>query len=152
MFNLGRNEEEETKRFWDSVEREAGMPVLEYALGQYISGYDDREGPVWGLLYLTAETLYFRHFPSSNWFSAVLGSGRSDKPKDESFTIEVPVQAITEIERHKQSSIWERIFRPRPSVTVVRYLLGSVSKELRISLEHRGEEFGKQLRSLVEQV
>ena len=72
MFNLGRNEEEETKRFWDSVEREAGMPVLEYALGQYISGYDDREGPVWGLLYLTAETLYFRHFPSSNWFSAGL--------------------------------------------------------------------------------
>lgn len=151
MFNSGRNEEEESKRFWESVEQEAGMPVLEYALGQYLSGYDDREGPVWGLLYLTAETLYFRHFPSSNWFSAIVGAGRSDRPKDESFTIEVPVKAITGIERHKQKSIWERIFRPQPSVTVLHYLAGSANKELRISVEHRGNEFRRQLSSLVEE-
>ncbi|MFW6249622.1 MAG: hypothetical protein ACOC47_00850 [Alkalispirochaetaceae bacterium] len=150
MFSHGRNEEEETRRFWESVEREAGMPVLEYALGQYISGYDDREGPVWGLLYLTAETLYFRHFPSSNWFSAILGSGRSEQTGDEAFIIKVPVGAITQVERQTETSLWERIFRPRPSVTVVHYLAGSTSREIRISLEHRGEDFREQLRSLVE--
>jgi hypothetical protein len=150
MFNLGRDEEEETKRFWESVERETGTEVLEYALGQYLSGYDDREGPVWGLLYITAETLYFRHFPSSNWFSAIVTAGRSAGPKEEGFTIEVPVDAITGIERHRQTSVWERIFRPRPSVTVLHYLAGSASRELRISVEHRGDQFREKLRSLVE--
>lgn len=151
MFNAGRNQEEDVKKFWESVEREVGMPVLEYALGQYMSGYDDREGPEWGLLYLTEKTLYFRHFPSANWFSAIMSAGRGDKKGDEGYTIQLPRSSMTSVEHEVQTSFWERIFRPRPSVTVIHYLIGTVERELRITIEHRGKEFREQLYSLLGQ-
>ena len=151
MFDLGRNQEEETRKFWESVEREVGLPVLEYALGQYMSGYDDRQGPEWGLLYVTEETLYFRHFPSSNWFSAIMSAGRGDKKGDVGFTIQLAVSSITSVEHEEQTSLLERIFRPRPSVTVVHYLLGTVERELRLTIEHRKQEFRDQLHSLLEE-
>lgn len=150
MFNVGRNQEEDAKKFWESVEREVGLPVLEYALGQYMSGYDDKEGPEWGLLYLTEKTLYFRHFPSANWFSAIMSAGRSDKRGDEGFTIQLALSSIADVDQEVQTSFWERIFRPRPSVIVIRYLIGPVERELRLTVEHRGDEFRKQLHSLLE--
>lgn len=151
MFDLGRNQEEETRKFWESVERETGLPVLEYALGQYMSGYDDREGPEWGLLYLTEETLYFRHFSSGNWFTAIMSAGRGERSGDSAFTIQVPVSAITDVEHEEQTSFWERLFRPRPSVTVIQYLAGPVRRELRLTVEHRGKEFREQLHSLLDE-
>lgn len=149
MFNVGRNEEEETRKFWESVERETGLPVLQHALGQYMSGYGDREGPVWGLLYVTEESLYFRHFPSGNWFTAIMNASGGDRKRDEGFTIQLPVNTINRVEHEEQTSLWERIFRPRPSVTVIHYLAGQVERELRLTIEHRGKEFREQLHALV---
>lgn|SRR5690554_4722692 len=58
--------------FWRETEEVIGEDVLAYGLAQYHSGGDE-EGPLWGLIYVTATRLFFRHFPQENWFSSVLG-------------------------------------------------------------------------------
>ena len=148
MFNLGKNEEEETRKFWSSVEEETGTPVLEHALGQYFSGYEGYEGPSWGLLYLTKEALYFRHFPSSNWFSAIISS-EGGKKRDDGFVMQVAVASISDVARDQPASLWKRVFRPKPPVTIVRYDDGTEMRELRIAVEHRADVFFESLRSLL---
>ena len=151
MFNSGRNEEEETRKFWESVEKEVGEPVLEHALGQYLSGYGEQEGPLWGLLYLTSSTLYFRHFPSANWFSSILSSAGGGS-RGEGFSFELPLSRISEVTREGPRSFWQRIVRPFPPVTIVRYDLGADPRALRVSVEHRGEAFVGRLSALVAEV
>ena len=150
MFNLNKNEEEETKKFWESVERETGMPVLEHALGQYIRGYEGVAGPVWGLLYLTERELYFQHFPASNWFSAILSTGGAKR--DEGFSLQIPISAIESLDSQRPTTFWQRIFRPFPPTIVINYRLGDVTREIRLSVEHRRAEFEEKLRSLVSSV
>lgn len=146
MFSRPGDPEAETRAFWEKVEEEAGQPVLEHALGQYVSGEQERRRPVWGLLYLTRDTLYYRHFATSNWFSAITGGGT--KQGNDAFEIEVPFSEVTAIEEEAPRSLWQRLFRSFPAVTTVRYTHGGEQRELRISLEHRAEEFRRKLHEL----
>ena len=61
--------EAERHAFWSEVERRLGTPVLGHGLGRYLSGEVD-PGPLYGLLYCTADALYFHHFAQVGWFSA----------------------------------------------------------------------------------
>lgn len=80
----------DAQEFWAEIERTLGVPVLGYALGQYLSGREIT-GPLWGLVYVTENALYFHHFPQHSWFSALTQSGGSITGKQKEITIEVPL-------------------------------------------------------------
>lgn len=76
MSMLSGRGDQDTQQFWENLEESLGTPIRGYALGRYLSGRDP-EGPLWGLLYVTDETLFFHHFAQTNWFSAIMDQGRS---------------------------------------------------------------------------
>jgi len=80
--------------FWTQLERELGQPILASTLGQYIEGRD-MAGPLWGLIYITADTFYFRHFAQSNWFSSMMSADGDEGPvSSRNITVEVPLQDV----------------------------------------------------------
>ena len=68
--------------FWNQVEERLGTAVLGHGLGRYLSGEAD-PGPLYGLLYCTADALYFHHFAQASWFSAFTANnaGTDDAPR-----------------------------------------------------------------------
>ncbi|MFW5828143.1 MAG: hypothetical protein ACOCU4_08620 [Alkalispirochaeta sp.] len=80
--------------FWAHLEHELGQPILASTLGRYIEGRDPA-GPLWGLVYITADTLYFRHFAQSNWFSSMMTADGDEGPaSSRNITMEVPLQDV----------------------------------------------------------
>ncbi|MFP4330320.1 MAG: hypothetical protein ACOC45_04480 [Alkalispirochaetaceae bacterium] len=148
MFSRAGDPDEETRKFWEKVEAELGQPVLEHALGQYVGGEETRGRPVWGLLYLTRDTLYYRHFATSNWFAAMIGG--TPREDNDAFEIAVPFSQVTRVEDEGPLSLRQRFFRPYPEVTTIHYTARGEDRELRISLEHRGDAFRRKLHELVE--
>lgn len=148
MFNRNEKQEEATKKFWASVEAETGLPVIEYALGQYITGYEEYTGPDWGLIYLNERSLYFRHFPTSNWLSAIVSSSTGGGG-DQGYTIELPIAAVTGVDKELPPSFWKRILRPFAPAVTISYEDRGETRELKVTLEHRGEELYSALKQLI---
>ncbi len=83
------------EEFWAQVERDLGQPIIASTLGRYLEGRE-APGPLWGLLYLTADTLYFRHFAQSNWFSSMMSTDGDDAPGQmKNVTLEVPFRSVS---------------------------------------------------------
>ena len=101
--------DEDVGKFWQGMEETLGTPILAYTLGQYISGREVT-GPLWGLLYLTGNTLYFHHFAQRNWFASVMQSSRAISGS-ESFTIEVALGPSVGLEQDNIQQGWRRFFR-----------------------------------------
>ncbi|HKK48723.1 MAG TPA: hypothetical protein VJ932_06470 [Alkalispirochaeta sp.] len=82
------------EEFWTQLEQELGQPILASTLGRYIEGRD-ATGPLWGLIYITQDTLYFRHFAQSNWFSSMMSTdGEEGTVRNRNVTFEVPFQNV----------------------------------------------------------
>ncbi len=95
MFQRGPDQD--VKEFWAAMEQTLGTKILGYALGQYLSGRDPAK-PLWGLLYLTQTTLYFRHFHQQNWISAISQSGGASRGSSE-VVLEIHLTADTVLQR-----------------------------------------------------
>jgi hypothetical protein len=103
--------------FWEKQEKALGTPILARTLAQYLSGGDAGEKgqvmqPLWGLLYLTEQALYFHHFAQQNWVSSLMqsssgrSSGRSSAPgRGDEITMKLPLsrdlQVLPEEPRRK---------------------------------------------------
>lgn len=83
--------------FWQRLEEKLGVPILEYALGQYMLG-EDVKGPLWGLFYLTEKAFYFQHFAQNNWFLSMMSTGDGEEESGGGRTRNVTVEiALTTI-------------------------------------------------------
>lgn len=82
--------------FWNQLESDLGQPIIASTLGRYLEGRET-PGPLWGLLYLTADTLYFRHFAQNNWFSSMISVDGDDEGqvRNKNVTLEVPLRDVT---------------------------------------------------------
>lgn len=97
---------QDVEQFWHDLEQSLGSPIHAHALGRYISGRDEA-GPLWGLLYVTVQALYFHHFAQANWFSSLLTSADGRAKVLDTVTIEVPLQAGMEL-RSARPPGWRR--------------------------------------------
>jgi hypothetical protein len=83
--------------FWQRLENKLGVPILEYALGQYMLG-EEVKGPLWGLFYLTEKAFYFQHFAQSNWFLSMMSTGDGDEEsgggRTRDLTVEIALDTI----------------------------------------------------------
>jgi hypothetical protein len=112
--------------FWAQLETELGTPILASTLGRYIEGRE-APGPLWGIVYFTADTLYFRHFAQSNWFSSMMSADGDDRAVgSRNVTMEVPLHEV------------ESITTPMPRRGLLKLFL-SQDREFRLRSRHGAE-------------
>jgi hypothetical protein len=121
MFGLfGQKKETDPAHFWQEYEGKCGEKVLAYTLGQYLSGWDEFNTPLWGLLIATSGGFRFHHFPHEGWIQALsrISSG-GEAPREK--TIFIPADRLTSVELKVEKSLWKKILLPRSPLLVVRY-------------------------------
>jgi hypothetical protein len=107
--------------FWADYEKKTGDRVLAFCLGQYMSGWDEFERPLWGLLIATEGGFRFHHFPHEGWLQALarIGTG-GEGPKEKVFFL--PRDRIVSAELRLEKTWWRKLLSPRQPLFVIRYL------------------------------
>lgn len=156
VFQLGGHKARGVEHFWKRLEAELGEPILEYALGRYISGREE-PGPLWGLLYVTSHTLYFQHFAQTNWFSSIIRSGVSDEesesrsPKERDLRFEIPLQQMAELVTPEPEGFFARLFRTTEPVYRLRSVYEAAVPFV-FSVDNREDAFVPALQSVLRDV
>ena len=107
-------------QFWADYEQKTGDKVLAFCLGQYVSGWDEFDRPLWGLLIATEGGFRFYHFPHEGWLQALarIGTG-GEGPKER--TLFLPRDRIVSAELRLETLWWRKLFSPRQPLFVIRY-------------------------------
>jgi hypothetical protein len=106
--------------FWRDYEAQTGEHVLAFALGQYLRGWPEYLGPLWGLLIATDSGFRFHHFPNEGWIDAMARAARgADSPKEK--TIYIPKESLISAEYTCEKSWWKRLFSARQPVLRICY-------------------------------
>jgi hypothetical protein len=138
MFGLPeRKKETDPAGFWKDYEEKCGEKVLAYTLGQYLSGWDEFNTPLWGLLIATSGGFRFHHFPHEGWIQALsrLSSG-GEAPKEK--TIFIPRDQLASVELKVEKSRLKKILFPSSPRLVVRY--GNTGGELILETDQKARE------------
>jgi hypothetical protein len=115
-----KKRETDPASFWKEYEEKCGEKVLAYTLGQYLSGWEEFNLPLWGLLIATSGGFRFHHFPHEGWIQALsrLSSG-AEAPKEK--TIFIPRDQLAAVELKVEKSWLKKIFLPHSPRLVIRY-------------------------------
>jgi len=105
---------ESPEEFWRRTEEELGETVEVYTIGKCLEGCDADGTEVWGLFFVTGRALYFRHFPSSNWLSAMLQSATDPTSPRQGIYFSIPLEDISAAEIERETSLLRRIFHYSP--------------------------------------
>lgn len=128
--------------YWAKVSEEIGEPVLMYGLGKYLSGRED-PGPLWGILYHSASTFYFRHFAQQSWFSSILTTANTDNPgsaRNREILYTIPLSHIRTVESEQEGSWVQRLLSPSsPVVSLIPVFESTPS--FRFTLENNRTSF-----------
>lgn len=111
----------EVDQFWREYEQKIGEKVVKFALGRYLSGWAEFDGPLWGLAIVTEGGFRFHHFPHESWISALsrLGGGGGGAAPTEK-TLFVPRARIKGYEMILEKSWIKRLLTPSsPTVKLV---------------------------------
>ena len=68
----------DAEKYWKEKEREIGEEIKGRDICEYISGYQGITERIWGLLYYTESSFYFQIFPRKNWYTSLIGSGKTE--------------------------------------------------------------------------
>jgi hypothetical protein len=143
MFGLFEQKKEaDPVRFWKEYEEKCGEKILAYTLGQYISGWDEYNLPLWGLLIATSGGFRFHHFPHEGWIQAMSRvSTGGDAPREK--TIFIPKDQLVSVEFRVEKSLLKKVFFPRSPLLVVRY--GDMGGELILETDQKAQEIVQHL-------
>ena len=141
--------------FWRGYEEKCGEKVLAYALGQYISGWEEYETPFWGLVIATGGGFRFHHFPHESWIQVLSRTTMGgEAPKEK--TIFIPRTRIISVDFQVETRWWKRLLVPGQPRLFVRYRRtdgtdGSsedAGAELVVETEKKAERIAEELRNL----
>jgi hypothetical protein len=99
-------------------------------LAQYLSGYRNFSGPLWGIFFFTNQAIYFQTFPKKNWLLFIWQAETEDLGES-SLNFCIPWNEITKITFPEEKSKIKKFFSRSGSVVIVEY----VSKNERFSLK-----------------
>ncbi|MEA3421773.1 MAG: hypothetical protein U9Q97_08885, partial [Acidobacteriota bacterium] len=63
---MKRLPEKDAEQFWKKKEKSIGEKIKGKSMAEFISGYQDFSGPIWGILFYTESAFYFQTFPRRN--------------------------------------------------------------------------------------
>lgn len=127
-----KSDETEPARFWRDYETQHGEKVLAYALGCYLSGWQEFSGPLWGLLIATDGGFRFHHFPHEGWIQ-LLGrmSGGGSAPTEK--TIFIPRSNIIEVKFLRETSWLRKLLTASSPQLAIRYTSIDGTEELMLA-------------------
>jgi hypothetical protein len=132
---------ESPEEFWRRTEEELGETVLLYTIGKCLEGCGADETDVWGLFFVTGRALYFRHFPTANWFSAMMQSVTEPSSPREGIYFSIPRERIDAVSVERERSLLRRILSYSPPALRIRYRdQYNIDAELRFVPESKREE------------
>jgi hypothetical protein len=137
--------------FWKEYEEKLGQKILGYGLGQYLDGWDEYDGPLWGLLIVAEDRFIFHHFAHEGWLDALtrITTG-GEGPKEKVITL--PVERLVSVELEKPRSWLARTFSPRVPRLIVRYKKEDDSEGAFVAeTDMRGDEVAAALQNLINQ-
>jgi hypothetical protein len=108
---FGKKDDANPDRFWKEYEEKIQEKVLARSLGRYISGWDEYQEPLWGLLIATTGGFRFHHFPHEGWLIALTRITTGGEPPKEK-TIFVPREKITSVELRVEKRWWKKLLMP----------------------------------------
>jgi len=117
-------------KFWEEKEREIQGKIIHKCLAQYLSGYRNFSGTLWGIFFFTNQAIYFQTFPKKNWLLFIWQTEKEDLGES-SLNFCVPWNEITKITFPEGKSKIKKFFSRSGSVVIVDY----VSKNERFSLK-----------------
>lgn len=137
MFLSQNKNTSEADVFWENKEEELGTPILAKTLGQIIN--IENNTPLWGLFYITKNTVYFQTFESESPMALLL-SGIGGRKKAHDVTINIPINTILRFGLvNRKKSLFKLFSRP----PLVELVWNDDSKENSFILElaHGSEAF-----------
>jgi hypothetical protein len=117
---FGKKNEPNPDHFWQEYEEKIQEKVLAKSLGRYISGWNEYQEPLWGLLIATTGGFRFHHFPHEGWLIAltrITTGGEAPKEK----TIFIPNEKITSVELCVEKRWWKRLLMPSLPLLRIHY-------------------------------
>lgn len=112
---------ESPEEYWRRTEEELGETILLSTIGKCLEGCGAGEVEVWGLLFVTDRAVYFRHFPSVNWFTAMMQSMTDPTSPREGIYFSIPRDDIDEVTVQREPSLLRRIFSYSPPSLRISY-------------------------------
>ncbi len=124
----------EEHEFWKKREAELGLPILARNLAHLMEYPGQGNNPHWGLLYVTAKTLYFHMFPREGFMITLMrASGRRSRQDEETIT-EIPLSILRDVTINRREGWLARLFA-EPETLVIRYDAVGGEGILRLQLE-----------------
>ena len=72
--------EKDVEQFWKKKEEDIGEKIKGRSIAQFIGGYQNFSGPIWGILFYTESAFYFQTFPRRNLLFSFM---RAEQPERE---------------------------------------------------------------------
>ncbi|MDR2111025.1 MAG: hypothetical protein LBP32_06930 [Spirochaetaceae bacterium] len=147
---MARKNDTDPANFWRGYEEKCGEKVLAYALGQYISGWEEYETSFWGLVIATEGGFRFHHFPHESWIQVLSRTTMGgDAPTEK--TIFIPRERIVSVDLQVETRWWKRLLVPGQPRLRIRYRrdgAGGADAELVVETEKKAERIVEELRNL----
>lgn len=146
MLFQRRDQEGDREAFWRKTEEEIGEGVRIFALARCTRGCAPGDEPLWGVLFFTESSLFFRHFEQKNWFSALttVMSGEGTERREVYFS--VPRSTIVSAELERPGGKLSRIFTYQPPVLYITHThQGEAASELRFTVDTNPEQIAREL-------
>ncbi|MDR2144001.1 MAG: hypothetical protein LBP29_06500 [Treponema sp.] len=117
---FGKKNDPDPDRFWKEYEEKIQEKVLAKSLGRYISGWNEYQEPLWGLLIATTGGFRFHHFPHEGWLIALTRITSGGEPPKEK-TIFISKEKITSVDMHIEKRWWKKLLTPSPPLLELHY-------------------------------
>lgn len=108
-------------KFWKEKEKEVQEKIIHKCLAQYLSGYRNFFGPLWGLFFFTKQAIYFQTFPKKNWLSSIWQTKTEDLGEP-SLNFCIPWKEITKITFPEEKSKIKKFFSAPGNLVILDYL------------------------------
>lgn len=121
----------EIDKFWEKKEKEIQGKIIHKCLAQYLSGYRNFFGPLWGIFFFTKQAIYFQTFPKKNWLSSIWQTETEDLGEP-SLNFCIPWDEITKITFPEEKSKIERLFLGSGNLVTLDYVSENESFSLKL--------------------
>jgi hypothetical protein len=108
-------------KFWEEKEKEIQGKIIHKCLAQYLSGYRNFSGPLWGLFFFTKQAIYFQTFPKKNWLSSIWQT-ETDNLGESSLNFCISWKEITKINFPEEKSKIKKFFSAPGNLVTLDYV------------------------------
>jgi len=111
----------EIDKFWEKKEKEIQGKIIHKCLVQYLSGYRNFFGPLWGIFFFTKQAIYFQTFPKKNWLLSIWQT-ETEELEESSLSFCIPWDEITKITFPEDKSKIKKVFFDEGNLVTLDYV------------------------------